>query len=171
MKAIAPGCAAYVAIAIFSFGSVFKPIFLAFQPERLGAPNWNWIVFICFAIASLSFLIPTRLRFLRGPAFMIIGLGGSVLGVAAYADRLTAAGLEKFRGERQMRNSFIESLRRAPEEHQFFLHAAAMKDCVPYAWSYRTMNFYRVPLRAAINVMPGKWLMECSIDRKNADAW
>ncbi|WP_233999610.1 hypothetical protein, partial [Erythrobacter sp. CCH5-A1] len=72
----------------------------------------------------------------------------------------------EFGADRQTQHSFLESVRHAPEEFQFFLHTAVMKHCVPYAWSYRTMNFYRIPLRAAVNVMPARWLTECSIHRE-----
>ncbi len=171
IKAIAPGCVTYVAIAIFAFGSVFKPVFLALEPERLGAPHWTWVPLVCFAIASLSFRIPARLWFLRGPFFYRHRTGrfrARRRGLRRQVDKSRAGEIS---GNPQTQHSFLQSLRNAPEEYQFYLHAAAMKDCVPYAWSYRTMSFYRVPLSAAINVVPGKWLKECSIDRKNADAW
>ena len=171
LKTVALGGLTYMAIALFAFGSIFQPILLALGANRLGAPHWLWIVLACFAVAGLCFLTPARWWVLRGPAFAAIGLGGSLLGVGAYADELRSTAVNEFGAERQMQHSFLESVRHAPNELQFFLHAAAMKDCVPYAWSYQTMSFYPVPLRAAINVMPAKWLNECSIHREDADQW
>ncbi len=169
LKTVALAGLTYMAIAMFAFGSAFQPILLALQPNRLGVPHWPWIVLASFAVGGLCFLAPARLWVLRGPAFAAIGLGGSLLGVGAYADELRSTAVKEFGAERQMQHSFLESVRHAPNEFPFFLHAAVMKDCVPFAWSYRTMSFYPVPLRAAINVMPGGWLKECSIHREDVD--
>jgi hypothetical protein len=40
-----------------------------------------------------------------------------------------------------------------------------LKDCVPYAWSYRLMEFYQLPSDVAVNVLPQDWLERCSIQR------
>ncbi len=167
MKTAALGCITYLAIAGFVFGSLLKPVFLAtIWSDRLGAPHWLWIVSACFAVGATSFLIPARFSIVRGPIFVAVALAGSLLSVGAYADNLRLKALNEFGAARQTQHSFLESVRHAPEEFQFFLHTAVMKHCVPYAWSYRTMNFYRIPLRAAVNVMPARWLTECSIHRE-----
>jgi len=92
---------------------------------------------------------------------VVVGMSASLLVVGAYADDLRSKVLNEFDADRLVQHTFLESVRRAPEDDQFFLHAAAMKRCVPYAWSYRRMSLYRVPPKAAFNVMPAKWLSEC----------
>jgi len=167
LKTAALGCITYLAISVFAFGSLLKPVLLAtIWSDRLGAPHWFWIVSACFAVAAFSFFIPARFSLVRGPIFVAMGMVGSLLTVGAYADNLRSTALIEFGADRQTQHSFLDSVRHAPEEFQFFLHATVMKHCVPYAWSYRTMSFYRVPLRAAVNVMPTRWLTECSIHRE-----
>lgn len=166
VRAVTLVCITYAVIAVFAFGDLFKPIALAtFWSDKLGVPNWGWIVFACFAAGGLGFLIPARFSFVRGPFFVTVALLGSLLAVGSYVDHLRSNALDDFGADRLIQHSFLESVRYAPEEFQFFLHAAAMKDCVPYAWSYSTMSLYRVPPKVAINVMPAKWLAECSIRR------
>ena len=156
------GCATYVAIAVIFFGGLIQPIFLAtVWSDRLAAPYWGWIVSACIAIGAACFFLPSRWSAARGPAFVLVGLLGSLLSVGAYADYLTSKALDDFGGERNIQHSFNESVRHAPEEFQLFLHAAALKRCVPFAWSYRPLSFYQVPADAAINVLPKEWLSEC----------
>lgn len=167
LRAVALVCITYAAIAVLAFGSLLKPIaFATFWSDKLGAPYWGCIVLACFAVGGAAFLIPARFSVIRGPVFVTVGLLGSLVAIGAYADNLRSKALNDFGADRLIQHSFLESIRKAPEEHQSFLHAAAMKDCVPYAWSYSTMRLYRVPLGAAVNVMPRKWLAECSIDHR-----
>lgn len=162
-KTVALGGFTYVAIAAFAFGGVLKPLaFATSWSDRLGASHWLLIVLACFAIATCSFFIPPRFSIARGPVFVAVGLGGSLLCVGAYVDHLRMEALKKFAADQQFQHSFLESVRKAPNDFQFFLHAAAMKNCVPYAWSYRTMSFYRIPASAAVNVMPEHWLAACA---------
>jgi hypothetical protein len=60
---------------------------------------------------------------------------------------------------------FFASLHNAPTKYQFFLHATALKNCIPYAWSYRKLAFYVVPPNAAVNVLPHDWIIQCGIIR------
>lgn len=162
-KTAALGALTYVAIAEVTFGGVLKPLEFATRwSDRLGAPHWLWIVLACFAVATCSYFIPARFSIVRGPVFVAVGLGGSLILVGAYADHLRIEATREFSPSQQFQHSFFESIRNAPEEYQFFLHAGVMKNCIPYAWSYRTMNFYRIPQSAAPNVMPITWLAACS---------
>ncbi len=69
--------------------------------------------------------------------------------------------------EKLFKNSLWSSLSEATpgffEGAQFFLHAGAMKQCVPYAWSYETMTFYKLDHDTARNVLPEDWLKECGL--------
>jgi hypothetical protein len=155
----------YVIIAIASFGNPLSPILAIFWRERLGAPLWPLLVLVSFIVAAFAFLIPARQRLLRGPTFVAVAMLGSLLSVGAYADRLRSQAVMAFGPDRVIEHSFLTSLREAPREFQFFLHVAAMKNCVPYAWSYREMDFYRLPDKAVQNVLPAKWLIQCGIQR------
>lgn len=167
MKTAGLGCLTYVAIAALAFGDLLKPVFLAiFWSGRLGAPHWQWIVLICLLIGTLSFLLPARLSIVRAPLFVAISLLGSLWSVGAYAEHVKARAIREFHADRQQENSFLQSVIHAPNEPQFFLHATALKDCVPYGWSYRTMSFYRLPTNVAVNVLPARWLDECHIRRR-----
>jgi len=156
------GCATYVAIAVIFFGGLLQPIFLATAwSDRLAAPYWGWIVLACLAAGAAGLFLPSRLASARGPTFVLVGLLGSLFSVGAYADHLTSKALIEFGGERHIRHSFSESVRHAPKEFQLFLHAAILKRCIPFAWSYRSLSFYQIPPNAAINVLPADWLSEC----------
>lgn len=156
----------YAVIAIVLFGDVFKPILLATAwSDRLGAPYWRLIVLACCAVGAFGLLMPARFSLARGPAFVAAGLVGSILAVGAYADHLRSEALNNFGADHFVQQPFRASLRSAPEEFQFVLHAAALKHCVPYGWSYRTISFYRIPLKAAVNVLPAEWIKECGIHR------
>lgn len=61
--------------------------------------------------------------------------------------------------------AFIRSLSQAPAEDQLYLHGGALKDCIPYAWSYSEMQFYKLPGSIAANVLPDSWIVECDITR------
>lgn len=174
VKTAGLGCITYAAIAVFGFGSLFQPIGLAtLWSDRLGAPYWPWIVVACFAVGATSFLLPSRFSLLRAPLFIAVGLVASLLCVGSYVDHLRSMKINAFGADRLMEHTFLESVRHAPNEFQLFLHAAALKDCIPYSWSYRTMDFYRLPPDVAVNVLPRAWLVECSIHSSNAisDTW
>ncbi len=85
-------------------------------------------------------------------------------GIVATAQR--ASKVEAFKPDEFAAESFFASMRNAPRDLQFFLHAVAMKNCVPYAWSYSEMEFYELPTNAAVNVVPQDWLNECRIGRE-----
>lgn len=170
-KSLWLGCATYVAASVIFFGGLLKPIFFAtVWSNRLGAPHWGWIVFACFLIGAAGFFLPSRLASFRGPTFILVGLLGSLFSVGAYADHLTSKAMRDFGAERRIQHSFTDSVRHAPEEFQFFLHAAALKRCVPFAWSYKSLSFYQIPPKAAINVLPQSWLAECPSIRAAASS-
>lgn len=82
-----------------------------------------------------------------------------------YAEIPRRNAVRNFEPDLVFQNVFWVSLQDAPEDFQQFLHAGAMKDCVPYAWSYREMAMYKVPESAMYNVLPTKWLEDCGLKR------
>ncbi|WP_421855034.1 hypothetical protein [Novosphingobium sp.] len=164
IRTIALGCLTYLLIADVVFSDILKPVSLAvIWSDRLSAPYWRLIVLACFAVGALGFLLPDRVSLFRVPVFLTVGLLGSLLTVGAYADHLRSRAVSQFGAERQIQHAFLTSVRKAPADLQFFLHAAVLKRCEPYGWSYRTMNFYRIPPNVAVNVLPPEWITECSL--------
>lgn len=100
-RAVALVCVTYAAIAVLAFGSLLKPIaFVTFWSDKLGAPNWGWIVLVCLAVGSAAFFIPARFSIIRGPVFVIVGLLGSLMATGAWADNLRSQALNNFGADR-----------------------------------------------------------------------
>ena len=121
-------------------------------------------------IASSVFFPPLNKHLdsiLRFPVFVDGSFALSVLLVTIYADWKRQAAILDFAPDYVTQHSLLLSIRHAPSDFQSFLHAAALKDCVPYAWSYREMAFYRLPLSAAVNVLPRYWIKMCSFRRED----
>jgi hypothetical protein len=141
--------------------------FFLILSDRLAAPHWPLAAGLGLVAAASVFLPPLR-RYIRPPfrlaAILALSLCLPLLLVGTYVDILRRDKIQAFRAGHVIQHSFFRSVREAPREFQFFLHAAALKDCVPYAWSYRTMDFYVVPPDAAINVLPREWLERCKIE-------
>ena len=89
----------------------------------------------------------------------------SIVSVGLYTDRKRHERTTAFAADAIVDHSFFRSIREAPRENQFYLHAAALKECVPYAWSYRRMDFYELEANTAVNVLPHDWLARCKINR------
>ena len=89
----------------------------------------------------------------------------SVVGIGLYADHVRATRTTEFAADVSVGHSFFRSIRVAPSEFQFDLHAAALKRCKPYGWSYRTMDFYELPPNVAVNVLPAEWVNRCHMHR------
>ena len=119
-------------------------------------------------IGILAFFIPARFSYLRVPTFVTVGMIGPVSVVAIHANELTAQALQAFGADRSTQQGFAKSLRHMGDEPTFHLHAIAMKRCMPYAWSYRSLSFDPIPARAAINVLPRAWLTGCPSIRADA---
>lgn len=160
---------AYFLVAALLFGDVFSPLaFATFWPHRLGVPYWNAVAAAAIATSALIFMHPIRLYvapILRPPLFVAASLILSTLFVGLYADWKRREAVRSFGADHLLEHSFFRSIREAPREFQLYLHTAALKDCVPYAWNYREMAFYKLDLSAAINVLPQQWLAMCSIQR------
>lgn len=151
-----------------AFGDVLAPLLLmTIWSDRLGAPYWKIAVPGSFAIAA--FVLSASSSHIRSPyrlpVFVVAGLLLSVISVGLYADWIRRERIIEFNADVAIQHTFFRSIREAPREFQFFLHSAALKGCVPYAWSYRLMEFYQLPSDVAVNVLPQDWLECCSIQR------
>ena len=160
---------AYFASATVWFGGFLHSVgFLTFWNDRLGIAYWPLValagVGVGLGLALLSLRGGLPLRF--APAiFITCSMACSTIGLGVYTEISRSREIERFSPDLAERASFFRSLHAAPREFQFFLHGAALKDCVPYAWSYRTMSFYELPPNIAVNVLPGIWIEECDIRR------
>ena len=82
----------------------------------------------------------------------------STAAIGSYSDYVRNRYTENFGADDVVTNSFFESITEAPREFQRYLHSAALKDCIAFGWSYRTMSFYQIPPSAARNVVPHSWI-------------
>jgi hypothetical protein len=168
MKAVVLAIGAYCLVAIFAFGDVLAPIaFMTFWSDRLAIPSWRLLVLASAGVSLIVFLFPKRFPLslsYRLPAFVAITMVLSVVSVGYFANNVRKEELSKFHPDEYVDHSFFESIRVAPREYQFYLHTAALKNCVLYGWSYRTLSFYKVPPDAHVDV-GRKWISRCSADR------
>lgn len=161
--------AAYAISALIWFGDIFKPIaFATFWSDRLAIHNWPIFIAIGIVmglcIASITVRYGVR-QIYAPPIFIVVSMTCATIGLGTYATLQRSHEVELFQPDRVIEASFFQSLRSSPRDFQFFLHGAALKDCIPYAWSYRTMSFYELPENVAANVLPSAWIAECQIER------
>jgi len=97
--------------------------------------------------------------------FLSLSMVLSAILVGGYAELERGRNVARFQPDQQLRSSIFSSFRNAPRAFQLFLHGAAVKDCKPYAWSYRQMDFYELPANVAVNVLPARWIEDCKIQR------
>lgn len=159
----------YITIAFVVFGDPFDPIFfMTMISDHLGAPSWQLFVVGTAILAVCANIIFGRVGLPPvwwAPAFIALFMSVSLISVAAYAEKLRSEAVLAFKPDAYFERPFYNSLRHAPEEIQVFLHAAALKNCKPYAWSYSQMSFYELPADAAVNVLPPAWVEQCAIER------
>lgn len=169
LAAFIMAAAAYGLTATLLFGDPLKPLFLATAwSDRLGLPLWQAGLLVSAWAAAQIFRQPAKsyVAALYRPAVFaasFVVLSVLLLGTTAELYRRLAIGA--FGGDRVIQHSFFRSIREAPRDFQFFLHAAVLKDCVPYAWSYRTMALYSLRPNVAVNVLPSDWIAACGIER------
>ena len=167
MKFIIPPLAVLITVTIVLFGSPFRAIaFAIFWQDRLAVHNWQVLVVVCVFIAvTLALSVGRKLgAVVTIPFFCVVFPLLSVLFVGLYAGHSRREIMADFSADLQFQNSFWRSLHSAPVEWQFFLHAGAIKDCVPYAWSYRMMDMYELSPGVMFNVLPGEWLTDCDLE-------
>ncbi len=158
----------YLLVSGLLFGEA-SPLSLAFffPSSRLGLPYWKEFATFLAAILALFLLNPLRRYSIsiifRLPVFVALSLLLPTLFIGVYADWKRSEFIHQFKTDHLDEHSFFRSIREVPVGGQFYLHAAALKQCVPYAWSYREMAFYELRPHVAINVLPQGWLEMCGI--------
>lgn len=162
IKSVGLALIAYVLTALLLFGDILKPLaFATIWQDRLGAPVWQIFVLISLGLAAITFRLPTNYTTLKPSIFVASSLMLSTILITTYADILRRMAFDKFHADAQFQHSFLQSIRQAPKEFQFYLHGAALKDCAVYAWSYRDMGFYNLKPDVVNNVVPGSWRARC----------
>ncbi|WP_152015433.1 MULTISPECIES: hypothetical protein [unclassified Bosea (in: a-proteobacteria)] len=160
---------AFCAATAILFGDPSHALALAtIWSDRLGLPYWRMIALLCMAASALIFATPLRTRIspvLRLPVFTILAVLLPTAIVGVYADSVRHRSVLAFGAEEVEEHSFFASIREAPAEFQFFLHTVALKNCVPYAWSYRTLSFYELRPNVAVNVLQQRSITKCGITR------
>lgn len=143
----------YIIMSWLLFDGVWRPIaLLTIYNDRLASKYWVGPLIIAVV---LGFVISRRaIALLQGAIFVACSMTICVGLVWVIAGGIRAQEIRRFHPDLVETHSFLKSLQNAPNAFQFFLHAAAWKDCKPYAWSYREMRFYELPDAAAQNVMP-----------------
>ena len=158
---------AYVIVSLAWFGDCLQPLRLALvATDRLVGPLWLLAV---FAIAASFLMLRVLAERIRPPFRLALALAlsmsASIVLVGIGAEVWRIAVISDFQPDDVRRSSFFRSIREAPKDFQFFLHAAALKDCTPYGWSYRRMEFYVLPQNVAPNVLDRDWIERCDLRR------
>lgn len=100
-------------------------------------------------VAGGAIFLPLALRpqwrlFSLAPALIAAISAGAVAGeVVSRREMCRAAAAQRIQSFR--RHNFFCSLRNAPQEFQFEIHAAGEADGRRYGWSYREMAWYPIP--------------------------
>jgi hypothetical protein len=94
----------------------------------------------------------------------------SIVPLGVYAEWRLSEAVRQFKPDEFRKVSFYWSVRFAASELNFGYHAVALKDCVAYNWSYRSMSFYVLPPRSAVNVVPYEWRERCDFQKTNQAA-
>jgi hypothetical protein len=156
----------YVIISVLVFGDPFAPInILSFRFDHLGAPFWQLLVvasIVLAAYAASKLKLPETIAFLRFPLGLVLAMTVSIVLVGVYAEWMRRQAVVAFSADFYVQRSFFHSLRNVQYPAGF--HVAALKNCKPYAWSYRDMAFHEVP-EAVFGVLPHEWLVRCGIKR------
>lgn len=171
LTAIVSAVFTYTFMALIFFGGMLRPIgFATFWSDRLALTNWPLIVafgtFLGLGFTAFLTVWGLKRRFALA-LFIVCAMSFSTIGLGCFVEFQRSEEIEKFAPDVLMRKSFFHSLRNAPRDLQFTLHAAALKDCVPYAWSYREMSFYVLPPNVVTNVLPHNWVQECNLGSSN----
>ena len=172
MKSLGLTLLAYIVVSALLCGGPVMPIaFLTVYCRHLGAPCWMVLVLVSAAMAVVASRAAGRRlatqRFVL-PMFVAFWMLLSAALVGGYATTLRAVEVARFKPDRYDASWFVSSLHNVPADFQFFVHAAAMKDCKPYAWSYRDMAFYELSPSTVVNLsaFPHEWLEPCGIRRR-----
>lgn len=160
---------AYVLTSTLLFGGPFHGLgFLTFWRDRLGLVYWPAVIPFGIVLATITTKVAVRYgmpRLFTPATFISISMVCAAVFIGIWADYQRDRIIGRFGPDTEIRSSIFASFRNAPRDFQFFLHGAALKDCKPYAWSYRQMAFYELSPNVAANVLPVSWIEECNIRR------
>lgn len=152
----------YGVLSILLFGGPLKPLAYPVPTMAVAARVW-----LAPAVAGLllGLLAARRLRRTGRAgavsAFVAAAMVGAVGGAGLLATQERARAIAALAPDLVETRSFLASLHFAPAELQFSLHAAALRECRAYAWSYTTLSFYELAPRTAVNVLPPDWVEAC----------
>ena len=140
-------------------------VWRSFVPESLSM--------VAFVSGVLGALLPFLSSFLRRnlillmPAIVVSAVTSSVAVTGLFATTVRRIEIRKFQPDHVVTRSFLTSLRQVGDGFSMYLHGAALKDCVPYGWSYRTMSFYELSDRRRIDqILPNEFYTICSFERQ-----
>lgn len=157
---------AYVVCAILLCGDLTAPL------SDIAGHDLNsvWMLFFFGSLLVAAFVaspLITRgvLPEFRPALFIVVWMCLSATSAGIYATRQLDTAITDFHADKVIQNSFFESLHEVPREFNLYVHAAVMKDCHPYYWSYRWLTFIPLDTDIAVNVLPQEWLDACKIKR------
>ncbi|MDH7797603.1 MULTISPECIES: hypothetical protein [unclassified Beijerinckia] len=157
------GCAWRFAIAILTL--IVCSLFYFSSPLTLFGifflPNWYVLIPILVGVIAtvmVSMWIKSRwAAFISAAIFalVIVPLSMFVL------DKVKERAIVQLQPEAVISHSFAESADRLFWVDMYFVHAAVLKNCKVYSWSYRQMAFFELKTNVARNVVPVKWGTNC----------
>jgi hypothetical protein len=154
--------AIYCLVAFVFTGSILAPIV---WPGRAG-PAGN-AALVLAAVASL--VVVSWQKKVSGagklPLFVFAWMILTVIPLGIYEDWVRTRALAALAADAAVDHSFFRSMWNSPEEFQFYLHSAALRNCIPYAWSYGSSEYYKLEPNIAVNVIPQEWIRMCNIVR------
>ncbi len=155
------------------FGNTWLPLagFVWFLNETGGDPLKGHLgLAIAFGLscACLAILF-ARKRAMNwayfAPGFMMVFVVATwaVLSVSLEVSRRAA--VEKFEADAAFQHVVFWSYSQTLKPHVTYPHAAVLKDCRTYVWSYRKMAFYEIGPNISTNVLPRRWIESCGIEK------
>lgn len=171
------GIALFLILSLATFGTIWGSLVYALEITLLFRPRIHsaifWSAFILGPLtAVLSVTLLNRTLFqkqmsahLRWVLGLNISIFGAILIGGVIATTWRSIEVKRFNPDQYIAAPFVMSIQETPKDFQFFLHAAALKNCKPYIWSYSRMQFVPVRANIAVNILPNDWLRECQIER------
>ncbi|WP_162916394.1 hypothetical protein [Cohaesibacter haloalkalitolerans] len=160
---------AYIYCSLLLFGGPFQALALLLMwRDRLGLTYWQALLPLSVLLAAIGTSFAKQHgvhRQLLPALFIVFSMGLSAVLVGGYAEIRRVKIISEFAPDQEIHSSIFSSFRNAPRKFQPFLHGAALKNCRPFAWSYRRMEFYALPPNVAANVLPKDWIEACKIRR------
>lgn len=132
----------------------------------------NWYVFIPILAGLIAILVVSRWIKSRWAAFISAAIFGLVIVPLSVfvLDKIKERAIAQLEPESVISHSFAESAERLVWVDMYFVHAAVLKDCKVYSWSYRQMAFFELKTTIARNVVPIKWGANCHWWRREPSA-